>query len=602
MVMPDPLVEIRSIKKTYGLQIVLNDVSFLIAEKQKIGLIGRNGAGKSTLLRILAGLEDADAGNVTFYSKTRLGIVEQNEILPEDVDTIDYLEKRSGKPPWTIRKVASRFGLRAEHLDKPPTTLSGGYQMRVKLVAMLLAEPNLLVLDEPVNYLDLQTLLFLERFLQNYNGAFILAAHDRTFLQNTCTTTFEIERGTLLSYRGTISEYFDDKKQRRENELQANKKLSRDIAHQQKFVDRFRYKASLASQAQSKIKHIDRLRSKISKIDSALATTNITIPSPLFVAGTAVRAEHLSIGYGDYVVAKNIDFEITRGDKVVIAGENGRGKSTLLKTLAGRIPAIDGTFKWWHKADIGYYDQNTDATLFASETVLQNLTRMAPLNASAERILMMAGNFLFRNDDLDKTTSVLSGGERARLCLAGVLLHEHNVLLLDEPTNHLDVETTEALATALKGYAGTVIVISHARTFVDTLVDRVFEVRGGTLRRYMGSYESYVDDLAEMTETTLLEETEATTATSSGLSSQERADLHARIREHQRSQARIDSQMKVLDREKGEIHAYFFDNPTDYAPVKAQRLAELDESLSTLEKQWLADQASIDASRFLLQS
>ncbi|MBI4435141.1 ABC-F family ATP-binding cassette domain-containing protein [Candidatus Uhrbacteria bacterium] len=597
--MPHPLVEGRHLTKSYGLQVVLDDLSFLVTEKQKVALIGRNGAGKSTLLKILTRTEQADGGEVQFYPLARVGVVEQHEILPGTISTLAYLEEKSEKPEWTVRKHAAQFGLRASHLAQAPALLSGGYQMRVKLVAMLLREPNLLLLDEPVNYLDLQTLLFLERFLQDYKGAFLLAAHDRTFLQHTCTDTYEIERGGLTAYHGPVDEYLAYKREQLEYELRTNKRLSREIAHHQEFVDRFRYKASLASRAQSKIKHIEKLRNKISHIDAALATTRISIPSPHVTAGPAVRTQNVSIGYGDHVVAHGIDLEIVRGEKVVIAGENGRGKSTLLKTLAGALPQLAGSIKWWHKADIGYYDQKTETTLVPNETVLHYLTRLAPAEASGERILMMAGNFLFRNDDLDKPTEVLSGGERARLCLAGVLLHEHNVLLLDEPTNHLDVETTEALALALKEYTGTVIVISHARTFVDTLVDKVFEVRAGTVRRYMGSYEQYVDDLVDLMEQSLHEEEQP--AVSTNLPTEERTELHIQIKEHQRSQERTNKRLALLDREKSEILAYFFDNPTEYSPSKSQRLSELDEELTGLEKQWLKDQERIDALRSQLQ-
>ncbi len=594
--MAHPLLEGRKLRKKYGLQSVLDDLTFLVTEKQKIALIGRNGAGKSTLLKLITGVEQPDGGEVFFYPQTRLGVVRQHEELPGEGTVLSFLEEGSGKPQWEVKKQAAQFGLQGAHLDQVPSSLSGGYQMRVKLVAMLLQDPNLLLLDEPVNYLDLQTLLLLETFLQTYRGSFIIAAHDRTFLENTCTHTFEIERAGLTSYKGSVQAYLEFKQEQRDYELGANKKLSRQIAHQQKFVDRFRSKASLATRAQSKIKHIAKLRRQVTSIDGALATVNMKIPSPRVVAGTAVRVEGLSIGYGDLMVAQSIDIEIQRGEKIVIAGENGRGKSTLLKTLAGRIQALGGTYKWWHKADIGYYDQQTEATLVAGESVLQHLTRMAPSEASGEGILMMAGNFLFRGDDLDKSTSVLSGGERARLCLAGVLLHEHNVLLLDEPTNHLDVETTEALALALKGYGGTVIFVSHARTFVDALADKIYEVRSGSVRQYMGSYEAYVEDLDALAQaSTQLEGTSCSRA--SQANAVQRAEFQMRVKEHQRSQERINKKIKKFDTEKSKILAYFFENPTDYAPVKAQRLRELDEQLESLEGAWLKDQESIDVLR-----
>ena len=593
--MPHPLLEGRQLRKKYGLQTVLDDLSFLITEKQKVALIGRNGAGKSTLLKLIIDEEQVDGGEVFFYPDTRLGVVHQHEILPSNCTSLEFFERGSEKEEWEIKKQASQFGLHLDHLLTPPANLSGGYQMRVKLVAMLLKDPNLLLLDEPVNYLDLQTLLLLEHFLQSYKGSFLIAAHDRTFLQNTCTHTFEIERGKLTSYKGTVQEYLAFKKEQLEFEVKANKRLAKEIAHQQEFVDRFRYKASLATRAQSKMKHIEKLRNKVTAIDSALATTKITIPSPQVVAGPGVRVEDLSIGYEDLTVAEQINFDVSRGDKIVIVGENGRGKSTLLKTLAGRIEPLSGSYKWWHGVDMGYYDQKTETTLIQKETVLQYLTRMAPLNASGERILMMAGNFLFKNDDLDKPTSVLSGGERARLCLAGVLLHEHNVLLLDEPTNHLDVETTEALALALKEYSGTIIFVSHARTFVNALTDKIYEVRNGTVRRYMGTYEEYVEDLAEMMDASAPDSSKE--LSNKDTESTQRAEYHARIKEHHRSQARINKKMKVLDTEKSDILAHFFENPTDYAPAKSQRLDELMSKIAVHEKEWLEDQASIDSLR-----
>ena len=277
----------------------------------------------------------------------------------------------------------------------------------------------------------------------------------------------------------------------------------------------------------------------------------------------------------------------------MIAGENGQGKTTVLKTLAGILEPINGKLKWWHNADIGYYDQKVDATLYPNESVLNYLMRMAPHVTAGEKILMMAGNFLFKNDDLEKLTSFLSGGERARLCLAGILLHEHSVLLLDEPTNHLDVETAEALAVALKKYAGTVIFVSHARTFVNALCDKVLEIRYGKLRNYPGTYEEYVENLAEI----LVEEAEGKQKTpedSKGLQRIEKAEARVKVREMQRGVERIEKQMKVLDKERSEILQYYFDFPTEYAPEKATRLGELDEEYKQKEEEWFKLQEQIE--------
>ncbi len=593
LAMSRPLFEVKGLRKSYGKQLVFDDLSFVVSEGEKVALIGRNGAGKSTLLNILMNIEEADGGVVAPLPWTRLGMVAQHEVLPGDLSTEAFLEHRSGKQAWEIRKLAARFGLGLPELQKAPTELSGGYQMRVKIVAMLLQDPNLLLLDEPVNYLDLSTLLLLERFLADYEGSFIMTAHDREFLQNTCTHTFEIEHGVLTDYNGPVEEYFAWKEEQKQFKLRTNKRLAKEIAHNQEFVDRFRYKASQASKAQSKIKHIAKLRNQVTSLKADLSTARIVIPTPHFIDGTAVRVEKLTVGYGEKVIATDIAFEFRRGTKVVIVGENGRGKSTLLKTLAGKLAPLSGTVKWWHNASIGYYDQKTDASLVPSETVLGYLTRMAPPLTAGERILMMAGNFLFRNDDLEKTTSVLSGGERARLCLAGILLREHNVLLLDEPTNHLDVETAEALAQALKEYGGTVVFVSHARTFVNALAEDIYEIRNGVLRHYIGTYEEYVNDLAHSIEPEADEQLKVDKQENSKL----RAEQRLLLKERQRAQDRLSTDIDKLDKEKSAILAYYFENPTDYATEKSRRLIELDDLLLNQERQWLKLQEEIDKLR-----
>ncbi|MDA0207982.1 MAG: ABC-F family ATP-binding cassette domain-containing protein [bacterium] len=579
-----PLLSIKNVSKSFGLQQVLDQVSFQVSEGQKIALIGRNGAGKSTLFHILTGDLEADDGLVQFFDRAHIGVIRQNEVLPGGVSVKQFLESTSGKPEWEVKKLASRFGLHGDDLMKAPTELSGGYQMRVKLTAMFLGDPNLLLLDEPVNYLDLQTLLMLEDVLSEYRGAFILIAHDRTFLQHTCDMTFEIERGILTEFDGDIETYLEWKKEQREFTLKTNKKLAKEIRHNQKFVDRFRYKASQASRAQNKLKHINRLKKQVYAIDDALKTTRIQISCERWHTGPALRINDLAIGYASHVLADHIDLEIQRGEKVVIAGENGRGKSTFLKTITGKIEPLAGSVKWWKHASIGYYDQMTNKSLNASDTVLKHLQASAPHDVAAEHILMMAGNFLFRGNDLDKTVSVLSGGERARLALAGLLLKRHTILVLDEPTNHLDVETAEALALGLKAYEGTVIVVSHARTFVSSLVDRVFCIDHDGLREFMGDYGAYVDYLTDLAKAEIADSLPEKTT---DVRKEERKSAYARVQGLKRTLVQLERELEKLESEKSTIMQFFFDNPSDYAPSKAERLTELNEYIQSAETKWL---------------
>lgn len=593
--MGKPLIEVKNLSKSYGLQKVLHNLSFQITEGDKIALIGRNGAGKSTLLKILLNEESADEGNFKIFPQTRIGLIKQHEILPKNISTLNFLCQEMQKEEWEVRKMASKFSINEEYLNLAPTELSGGYQMRIKVIKMLLADPNLLLLDEPVNYLDLQTLLMLQDFLKNYRGSMLIIAHDRDFLEETCEQTYEIERGELTMYKGKVSNYLIWKEEQKEFKLKTNKKLAREISHTQKFVDRFRYKASLASQAQSKIKYINKLKSQLSEIKTDLAKTKITIPSPKLSKGVHLRINDLSIGY-DEALVENINFDIMRGEKILIAGENGQGKSTLLKTILNKQGKLTGEFKWWHKSNIGYYDQKTDASLNENDTVMDHLMNSAPRTTSAERILMMAGNFLFTGHDLDKKINMLSGGERARLCLAGILLKEFNTLILDEPTNHLDVETADSLAEALKKYDGTVIFVSHVQSFVKKLADKIYEIRDKKLRLFLGNYEDYIQELKEIAQLDL-EIEENTKLDKKDNNFINRKEIHLKVRTEQRMQEKLTNQISNLEKEKSDILKFFFENPTEYNPQKRIKLDEIENELLQLEEKWLQTENKIEKLR-----
>ena len=581
--MPQPLIEANTLTKRYGKQLVLDDVSFVVSEGQKIALIGRNGAGKSTLLKLLSGVEEPDHGTVRLLPWTKLGVVEQHTPLPSSSTGLAFLEETTRKAPWEIYKQSRAFGLTEDHLGRVPSSLSGGYQMRLKLISLFLPDPNLLLLDEPVNYLDVQTLLLLEEVLRAFKGSYLITAHDRAFLRNTCTHTYEVERGSITMFPGGIDGYFAWKDEQREFALRTNKRLAREISHNQAFVDRFRAKASLASQAQSKLKHVQKLRTQLREIGPDLSSVRLHLTQPTIHPGRALAVRNLTIGYEGKEIASEISFEVERGEKVVIAGENGQGKSTLLKTIAGRLTPLSGEVSWYKQAEIGYFDQHTERQLLAGETVLAYLTRQAPAYTRPERLLQAAGSFLFRDDDHEKTTDVLSGGERARLCLAGLFLHEHSVLILDEPTNHLDVETSESLTKALQEYRGTVLFVSHARTFAGALATKIYEVGEGRVRHIPLSYDAYVDTLRDQ----LNLPTHTSTEESAAQKASDRARLKAGLQSTRKQVQQIEKQLKELEREKSEILAYYFENPTDYAPEKQTRLESLKEEIERLEQQWL---------------
>ena len=489
------LLQIKNLSKAYGTQVILNQASFSVREKQRIGIIGRNGAGKSTLLKIITNYEKADKGEFNISASTRLGYLKQEDIFLDSEKVIDYLLRISGKDNWQCGKVASKFCLKEKELDSKISSLSGGYQMRVKLSAMLLQEPNLLLLDEPTNYLDMSTMLLLENFLNDYQGAFIIISHDREFLENVCYETLEIENGKIYFFPGNLSQYEKFKLDKLTSAKRFNKKQDLKEKHLQEFVTRFRSKASKASQAQSKIKEINKI--KRIKILKKIADVRIKIPEIETRKGLALRLENLKIGYDKKIIADEISIDIERGEHLAVLGDNGEGKSTFLKTLAEQINFLDGSLRWMQNTKIAYYAQHVSLDMKSKDTVEAYLNYSAGNNQSNEDILRMASNFLFRNDDLKKTISMLSGGEKARLCLAGILLNENNVLLLDEPNNHLDFSTVEALGRALHETSATVLFISHDRSFVNMLADGIVEVRQGKVKRFIGDYDDYIVSLRE---------------------------------------------------------------------------------------------------------
>lgn len=484
------LLQIRNAHKSYGNQVLLDGADLSIVKDTKVGFIGRNGAGKSTLLRVLLGEEELEAGDVTKSKQLRVGYLRQHDPFQPGESALTFLMRDSGQPDWKCGEVAAEFELKGAYLEGPVGELSGGWQTRVKLAALLLHEPNLLLLDEPTNFLDLRTQILLEHFLRSFREAVVIVSHDRGFLRSTCTHTLELSRGKLTMFPGKIDAFLDHREERREHDRRVNATVLAKQKQLEKFINKNRANASTASQAKSKTKQLERLR--LTEIEVDEPTVHIRAPIVEPRQGTAVRCLDLSIGYPDHTVASDIRLEIEHGERAAIVGDNGQGKTTLLRTLVGSLDVLAGEARWGHGCQIGTYAQHVYSSLPENQTVHEYLEYQALAGTPDQEILKVAGALLFRDDHVKKKIKVLSGGERARLCMAGLLLGDYNILVLDEPGNHLDVETVEALSNALIDYKGTVVFTSHDRYFMRRVATCVIEVRDGSVRNYNGDYEAYL--------------------------------------------------------------------------------------------------------------
>ncbi|NND98724.1 MAG: ABC-F family ATP-binding cassette domain-containing protein [Pirellulaceae bacterium] len=489
------LIQVRDAHKRYGDQVLLDGADLSLTDDVKVGFIGRNGAGKSTLLRALLGNEELEKGEVIHHPSLRIGYLRQHDPFQPGESALDFMMRDSDQPDWRCGEVAGQFEIKGAYLEGPVKELSGGWQTRVKLAALLLHDPNLLMLDEPTNFLDLRTQILLEHFLRDFKKAALIVSHDRAFLKATCSQTLELARGKLTMYPGKIDAFLEFREERREHDRRVNATTIAKQKQLQRFIDKNRANASTASQARSKAKQLERLQT--TELETDEPTVHIRAPRVESKNGTAVRCEGLAIGYPDHQVADNINLEIEHGQRAAIVGDNGQGKTTMLRTLVYSLDPLAGTIKWGHNIDIGTYAQHVYTSLDERQTVLEHLEYASNADTTRQDLLAMAGALLFRDDHIQKKVKVLSGGERARLCMAGLLLGTANVLVLDEPGNHLDVETVEALAGALQQYNGTVVFTSHDRHFMRRVATNVIEVRDGSVKNYHGDYDTYLLSVEE---------------------------------------------------------------------------------------------------------
>lgn len=553
------LLQILDGVKSYGDQVLLDGASATIHDGMKVGFIGRNGAGKSTLLRILLGEDELDSGEVIQGSHLKVGYLRQHDPFKPGESAMDFLIRDSDQPDWKCGEVAGQFELKGDYLHGPVKDLSGGWQTRVKLAALLLHDPNLLMLDEPTNFLDLRTQILLEHFLLGFQAACLIVSHDREFLTATCDQTLDLSRGKLTLYPGKIEPYLQKLEEDKVRDERTNAAVIAKQKQLQRFIEKNKARATSASQARSKQKQLDRLQTK--EIEADLPTASIKAPVVDPRQGPAVRCIDLSIGYPDHTVATDIEIEIDHQQRAAIVGDNGQGKTTLLRTLVDSLKPIEGKVKWGYGCNVGTYAQHVYTTLPEDQTVLEYLEYNSMPGITTQDCLNVAGALLFRGAHVNKPIRVLSGGERARVCMAGLLLGDFNILILDEPGNHLDVETVEALASALEDYQGTVIFTSHDRHFVRRIATSVIEVRDGRARNYGGDYEAYLYSVNNEIEDGERERNTSKMATApaaktakggkaaSSLSGKEHHNARKQLRNLEKTIARLDGQKKELNAE-----------------------------------------------------
>ncbi|HWA86369.1 MAG TPA: ABC-F family ATP-binding cassette domain-containing protein [Opitutus sp.] len=527
------MLTLADVSKSYGTRTLFQGVSLFVARTDRYGLVGANGVGKTTLFNLILGEESPDEGTITWERGANFGYLPQESapagddtvldlacaITPEFAELRTYLHSldRGGTAPCMAdefeahhrfeelggfdvetkaKKILAGLGFREHDFHQPARTFSGGWVMRAHLARLLVAEPALLLLDEPTNHLDLHALLWFQDYLTRYPGGLVVISHDRAFLNALCTGILEIRGATLNRYTGSYDDYLRQRDERHAQQLALYKNQQREIAHLQKFVDRFGAKASLASRAKSKEKQIERLQDEaVEAPEDDLRKIHFRFPQPPRSGLRVVTLEHVRQAYGDHVVYRDLNFSAERHQRIVLVGPNGAGKSTLLKILADAVPIQHGKRELGANVTAGYFAQNRTDTLRPDATVLDNVMelRTAQNDLIEQQARTILGAFLFRKDDVFKKVSVLSGGEKSRLALARLLVNPPNLLLMDEPTTHLDIASIDALIHALKQFQGTLIFISHDVYFIREVAQHVLHIDAGHLTPYAGNYDYYLD-------------------------------------------------------------------------------------------------------------
>ncbi len=589
------LIQLQSGSKHYGAKILFDDASFAVNEGEHIGVIGPNGAGKSTLFKILADQEHLDTGIVTKSQQLRLAYLEQESDwnVNEKVET--FLSENCIKPLWDLKQFGLKLGLTESHFQSELKELSGGYRMRVKLLYLIGQEPNLLLLDEPTNFLDLETLLVLESFLQEFKGSFLLISHDREFLRRVTDHIVEVEGGEITKFAGNLDDYFEQKAMLQEMlEKQALSQQAKRTAIMD-FVNRFGAKATKARQAQSRLKALEKM--EVIELKAAPTHSHIQIPPARATGKMIVEVENAACGYSDKIILNSVNLRLERGQHLGIVGFNGAGKSTLLKSLAQVIPLLSGSLKWGHQVDFSYYAQHSPDQLNLNHTVLEALAQGAASEVTQQEVLNMAGSLLFSGDAVHKKVKVLSGGEKSRVALGQILLRKTPLLLLDEPTNHLDFDTVEALTTALEKYEGSIVTVSHDRSFIRRVATQILEIKDGALTLYPGTYDEYVWSLqkgflsertSESSSAKVAEKKQTNDSNFKFNYKEERKRIDTAIKKNNKTIEDGDKKIKLLNAQREELNQVLMKSTGEIAVKLAKDLHQISFNIEEVENQVLS--------------
>jgi len=633
------VISLDDVTVAYGGFVLLDKINFHISETDRIGLVGKNGAGKSTIMKMICGLQAPTSGRIDMPSNISVGYLPQimehhkgrsviDEAMSafdkekevekeiekitaelarrEDYESKEYLDlasrlselndhlsaSHSEPPEVQARKTLLGLGFREEELGRLTETFSQGWNMRIELAKLLLRHHDVLLLDEPTNHLDIESIEWLEDYLAERKGSLVLVSHDRRFLDRVTNRTVEIVLGHIQDYKVPYSKYLELRAERMSQQMAAYENQQKMIEKTEDFIARFRYKPTKSNQVQSRIKALEKIdRIEIDETDNARLTVKFP-PAPR--SGDVVySAKDITVAYPQKIVFADANIEIKRSEKVALVGRNGEGKTTLMKVIVGELEPVKGESKIGHNVDIGYFAQNQEDVLDKSLTVFETLDKVA-VGDIRTKVRDILAQFLFRGEDIDKKVAVLSGGERARLGMAKLMLQSHNFLLLDEPTNHMDIKSKDILKQALKAYDGSLLIVSHDRDFLDGLTDKFYEFENGRVREHLETISEFlekrkIDSLHELDRKNKEIASQDDVKQSSVLSYQQQKELSKQQRARQNKIKSLEGEIASLEDQVKGIEEFLADPPegTDIM-AKTQEYLELKKSLNSKTEEWFS--------------